>query len=143
VSINNQHGVFISDDDARLLADVLDIACTRMRPSARVADLARRLRLIVDSSAATANGSANGRAGQPDPGEIRAHDLLAAGEAAAILCCTTSNIRYLRRKGHLPAHRAGSRWLFPAAAVVERAEKRAAKRGRSCPLTSAPSPPSN
>ncbi|MCW2685513.1 MAG: hypothetical protein JWR37_403 [Mycobacterium sp.] len=144
MSINNQHGVFISDDDARLLADVLDTACRQMRPAARVADLARRLRLTVDSSSASANRTQTGRAGSPDPGDIRAYDLLGPAEVAAVLGCSVSNVRYLRRRGLLPAHRAGSRYLFPAATVVARAERIAArKQGRSCPLTSAPSPPSH
>jgi hypothetical protein len=129
--ITAQQGVFITADDAALLADVLDTACRTMRPSARVADLARRLRQTVDRAAPAsdgANGSANARAPQPDPGDIRAHDLLTAGDAARVIECTTANIRYLREHGHLPAHRAGSRWLYPAAAVVDYAERRASKR---------------
>jgi excisionase family DNA binding protein len=124
-------GVILTDEEARYLADVLDAACRAMRPSPRVADLARQLRRTVGTPAATnasANESANGRDTQPDPGDIRGHDLLTAGEAARILECSTANVRYLRQRGHLPAHRAGSRWLYPAAAVVARAERQAARR---------------
>lgn len=75
-----------------------------------------------------ANRSANGRDTQTDPGDIRAHDLLTAGDAVRVIGCTTANVRYLRQHGHLPAHRAGSRWLYPAAAVIDYGERRASKR---------------
>jgi hypothetical protein len=121
-------GVLLTDDDARYLADVLDAACRSMRPSPRVAQLTARLRKTVSASA-SANKTANARANHDDPGEVRAHDLLTAGEAAAILGCTTANLRYLRARGHLPAYRAGGRWLYPAAPVVARAERKSARQG--------------
>lgn len=140
MTITPQHGVFVTADDAVLLADTLDAACRTMRPSARVADLARRLRRTVDAATEThpgANETANGRDTTPDPGDIRAHDLLSAGDAARVIGCTTSNVRWLRQRGHLPAHRAGGRWLYPAAAVIRYTEQRASKRpGQPCPLTS-------
>lgn len=126
-----QHGVFIDLADAQYLVEVLDHAARVGRPSARVEDVTRRLRRTVDKAAAIgagANGSANARAFPPDPGDIRAHDLLTAGDAAAVIDCTTSNVRWLRQRGHLPAHRAGGRWLYPAAAVIGYAERRASKR---------------
>jgi len=132
MTISAQAGVFITADDAALIADVLDTACRTMRPSPRVADLARRLRRTVDKAAAaspSANESANGRDVQPDPGDIRAHDLLTAGEAARVIGCTPTNVRWLRQRGHLPAHRAGGRWLSPAAAVIKYSERRAARQG--------------
>lgn len=122
-------GVILTDDEARYLVEVLEHATRIAQPSARVTDITRRLRRTVDAASGGANGSAKGRALQPNPGEIRAHDLLTAGEASTILGCSTSNVRYLRHKGLLPAHRAGSRWLYPAATVVARAERLAAKRG--------------
>ncbi|ASW99443.1 DNA-binding protein [Mycobacterium intracellulare subsp. chimaera] len=54
---------------------------------------------------------------------------LAATEAARIIGCSTANVRYLRARGVLPAHRAGSRWLYPAAPVVDYAERRASRMG--------------
>jgi excisionase family DNA binding protein len=125
-------GVFLDINEARYLADVLDHLCKASQPNARLDYFARLLRNTVDKAdpaIACANQSGNGRAGQPDPGHYRAYDLVPAGEASAILGCTTSNVRYLRRAGHLPAHRVGGRWLFPVASVVERAERKAARRG--------------
>jgi hypothetical protein len=121
-------GVLLDTDEARYLVEVLEHAVRIARPSARVADITRRLRRTVDAANAAANGNANGRAPEPDPGHIRAHDLLTAGDAARVIECTTANIRWLRQHGHLPAHRAGNRFLYPAAAVVEYAEHRASKR---------------
>lgn len=121
-------GVLLTEDDARYLADVLDAACRSMRASPRVAQLAARLRKAAGTSAG-ANETASARAIDDDPGELRGHDLLTAGEAAAILGCSPANVRYLRSHRHLPAHRAGSRWLYPAAPVVERAERKAARQG--------------
>jgi hypothetical protein len=121
-------GVLLTVDDARYLADVLDAACRVTRPSPRVTQLAARLRKAAGTSA-SANETASARANDADPGEIRAHDLLTAGEAAAILGCSPANVRYLRAHGHLPAHSAGGRWLYPAAPVVGRAERKAARQG--------------
>lgn len=132
MTITAQHGVFIDLDEARYLVEVLEQAARIGRPSARVADVTRRLRRTCDKAAAasaTANESANGRDTQPNTGDIRAHDLLTAGEAARVIGCTPANVRWLRQRGHLPAHRAGSRWLYPAAAVIGYAERRAARRG--------------
>lgn len=128
MAIQRFSGVLLDDDEARYLAEVLEHAARIGRPSARVDDLIRRLRRVVRTSA-DANETQTGCAKNPDPGHLRAYDLLGAAEAARIIGCTTANVRYLRQHGHLPAHRAGSRWLYPAATVVEYAERKAA-RGR-------------
>lgn len=112
------------------MADVLEHAARLGQPSARVADLIRRLRREVgkpDPAYVDVSENRKGRANQPDPGEVRGHDLLTATEAAAIIGCTGANVRYLRRNGHLPAHRTGSRWVYPAATVIAYAERRASK----------------
>lgn len=125
-------GVLLDMQEAAYLADVLEHAARIGRPSARVDDLIRRLRRVVGepgAPSADANGIGKECATQPDPGHLRAYDLLAAAEAARIIGCSTANVRYLRARGHLPAHRAGSRWLYPAAPVVEYAERKAARQG--------------
>lgn len=125
-------GVLLDMQEAAYLADVLEHAARIGRPSARVDNLIRRLRRVVGepgAPSADANGIGKECATQPDPGHLRAYDLLAAAEAARIIGCSTANVRYLRARGHLPAHRAGSRWLYPAAPVVEYAERKAARRG--------------
>ncbi|ORV65301.1 hypothetical protein AWC03_02840 [Mycobacterium europaeum] len=131
MTIQRFSGVLLDLDEADYLADVLEHAARLGRPSARVDDLIRRLRREVGKSeapSADANKNVSARANQPDPGQVRAHDLLTAAEAAAVIGCSGANVRYLRAHGHLPAHRAGSRWLYPAAPVVEYAEHRASKR---------------
>lgn len=123
-------GVILDIEEARYLADVLEHAARLGQPSARVADLIRRLRREVgkpEMPHTDANKNVSDRAKPPDPGEVRAHDLLTSAEAAAAIGCTAANVRYLRRRGVLPAHRAGSRWLYPAATVVEYGEHRASK----------------
>jgi hypothetical protein len=135
--ITSLSGVFLDLDDARYLVEVLEHAGRIARPSPRVADIIRRLRRTVDATNASANENVRARANQDDVGQTRAYDLLSAGEAARILGCSTANLRYLQRKGVLPAHRAGSRWLYPAEPVVARAERQARRREQSCRLTSA------
>jgi excisionase family DNA binding protein len=125
-------GVLLTEDDARYLLGVLDYVTQRDQPAPRLADAIRRLRIAVgkpDTANASANENVKDRAIQRDPGEVRAHDLLAAGAAASVIGCSTANVRYLRKRGRLPAHRVGSRWLFPAAPVVEYAERKAARQG--------------
>jgi excisionase family DNA binding protein len=56
------------------------------------------------------------------------YDLMDTAEAAAILGITPGGVRYLADAGRIPAHRAGGRRLYPARAVVERAERQAARR---------------
>lgn len=110
------------------MAEVLEHAARVGRPSARVDDLIRRLRRAAGPSE-DANEAAKGKRPQPDPGHLRVHDLVDTAHAARIIGCSTANVRYLRARGVLPAHRAGSRFLFPAQPVVEYAERRAARLG--------------
>jgi len=52
---------------------------------------------------------------------LSAHDLLTADEAADLLGCTPNNVRDLARRGALPGHRTGGRWLLERDAVALRA----------------------
>ncbi|TWS29008.1 helix-turn-helix domain-containing protein [Tsukamurella conjunctivitidis] len=69
---------------------------------------------VTEDAAATADGSA------------LPHDLLTTAEAAAILGIGAAGVRQLGRRGTLTGYRVGGRWLFAAADVVRRAERRAA-----------------
>lgn len=126
-----QHGVYLTVDDAGYLADALDHVCRTAHPSARLADLARRLR---KSCAALTPTQEIGRnhlrdvQSELDVSDHRAYDLLDTDEAARLLGCSAANVRDLVRRGRLPGHRAGNRWLLPARVVVERAERQAARR---------------
>jgi len=52
---------------------------------------------------------------------LSGHDLLTADEAADLLGCTPNNVRDLARRGALPGHRTGGRWLLERDAVELRA----------------------
>ena len=52
---------------------------------------------------------------------LSSHDLLSSEEAAAVLGCSPSNVRDLLRRGVLPGHRTGGRWLLERDAVQLRA----------------------
>jgi excisionase family DNA binding protein len=118
--IENLRGVYLDIEEARYLAEVLEHAARIGNPSPRVADLIARLRKVVDTANEPASGRDNGR----DPGNYRAYDLCTCAEAAGILACSTANVRYLRSKGRLPAHRVGGRWLYPVRAVERLAESK-------------------
>ncbi|WP_372585484.1 helix-turn-helix domain-containing protein [Mycobacterium avium] len=120
-------GVLLSDDAAAYLLRVVEQAAHIRQPSARVVDLIRRLRRELGKPAST-HAIANGvRAKKPDLGDLLDYDLLTAAEAAAVIGCSTANVGYLRRHRHLPARRAGSRWLYSATGVAAYAESRASQ----------------
>lgn len=52
---------------------------------------------------------------------LSAHDLVSTVEAATLLGCSPGNVRDLARRGALPAHRTGGRWLLERDAVQLRA----------------------
>jgi excisionase family DNA binding protein len=52
---------------------------------------------------------------------LSAHDLLSSEEAADLLGCSPGNVRDLLRRGALPGHRTGGRWLLEREAVQLRA----------------------
>ena len=56
------------------------------------------------------------------------YDLVSTSEAARILGISAHGVRDLVRRGQLPAHNTGTRWLLPARLVVARAERQAAHR---------------
>jgi hypothetical protein len=122
MTIQRFAGVVLDLDEARYLVEALEHASRVARPAPRVADITRRLR----SACGSANKNARRGALPADLGQLHAHDLLTAGEVARIIGCTTSNVRYLRSRNHLPARRVGSRWLYPAEPVVVYAERKAA-----------------
>lgn len=122
MTIQRFAGVMLDIDEARYLVAALEHASRVARPSPRVADITRRLRLACGSAKETQVCCAL----PTDLRHLGAHDLLTAGEVARIIGCTTANVRYLRGRNQLPAHRAGNRWLYPAEPVVVYAERRAA-----------------
>lgn len=127
------NGVLLSDADARFLCAALDaLLQDGRRPSPRLHDFIVNLRKSVEKladSQADMLAGVRKLGGHEDSSHTAAYDLVDSAEAAAILGCGPANVRDLRRRGRLPCHRAGGRWLYPARAVVALAEQRAAKRG--------------
>lgn len=129
-------GVMLDADDARYALDAFDALLRDRRPSARLADFIGRLRRAVKTgvsqpdSVVSAGEGARTVGTQPDSAHTAAYDLLDTAQAAAVLGISGNGVRDLIRRQVLPAHRAGGRWLLPAAPVIARAERQAARRGR-------------
>lgn len=129
--ITAQHGVYLSADEATYLTNFLDHVCRAMQPSPKLVDFARRLKKSCVGLTPTQEIGRNRLRGvhsEPDVGDHAAYDLVDTDEAARLLECSAANVRDLVRRGRLPGHRSGNRWLLPARAVVERAERQAARR---------------
>lgn len=131
--IERVNGVLLEAPDARYLLDALDALLQGgRRPSPRLADFIARLRRSAENLTPAQDISCAGVRRvdlRRDSEHIALYDLVDSAEAAAILGCTSANVRDLARRGRLPRHRAGRGWVYPARSVVELAEKRAAKRG--------------
>lgn len=113
-------GVMLSVRDAKDLADAIShlgaLAAERgSRLTARMVDL--RTQLLTAISDGGTDDDARTSVPQGDWMPLSAHDLLDTATAARLLGCTTGNVRDLARRGTLPAHRTGGRWLLEADAV--------------------------
>ncbi len=126
-------GVLLSPEDARFAVNAFAALLRDRRPSAQLADFMERLRTRTDAAADVpgriTDGTARTVAPQPDSAHHAPYDVLTTAQAADILGITCGGVRDLARRGRLPAHRAGGRWLYPAAAVVARAERADRRRG--------------
>lgn len=121
-------GVHLSVADVRVLLDVLDAAAVHADPGPRAAHVIRQLRKSVERLTHTTRNAQSSVTFDPESVQHAAYDLVDTAEAAAILGITPGGVRYLADAGRIPAHRAGGRWLYPARAVVHRAERQAARR---------------
>lgn len=134
--------VRIDVDDAVYLARALDmlprlLTDARRQPTPKLLaaiEKFRRATAVAGGLAGNASGNARtgpGCAADPaDSGHDDPCDTVNTGTAAAILGVSPNGVRDLARRGKLPARRSGSRWVYPAAAVVARAENQAAQRNR-------------
>jgi hypothetical protein len=137
MAISRLNGVLLDVDDAAYLAETLKqdfaaLAGVGIRPSERVTELQRKLvKAVANASESSRDTHVDVRliGEQPDSAHTALYDLVDSGEAARILGCTPANVRDLGRRGQIPRHRAGRGWVYPATAVVARAERRAANRG--------------
>ena len=127
--IEKVSGVLLDAADADYLARALALfeevlAKQGSRPSPRLVDLERRLsRASSDATRSTTSGYVSGAKDSADRDALSAYEFVDTERAANILGCTPGNVRDLARRGRLPAVRSGGRWLYPAAAVVARAER--------------------
>jgi hypothetical protein len=124
-------GVLLAPADAKYVLDAFESLLTDRRPSAQLADFIARLRKTAEASCVSARETAAGvrkLGAQHDPSHYAPCDVLDTNQAAAILGISASGVRDLGSRGVLPRQRAGGRWLYPAPAVVRRAERRAARK---------------
>ena len=122
-------GVLLTVHDVRALLVMLDDAKQHVPAiQPRAAHTINQLRAAVGRLAQTTGNAQCGVTGGNEPVDYAAYDLVDSAQAATILGITPGGVRYLADAGILPAHRAGGRWLYPARAVVERAEQRASRR---------------
>ncbi len=92
---------------------------------ARLTPALRSLAAQLDEAAAPTDAETDARASTSVPRgawlPLSSHDLLSTEEAANLLGCSPSNVRDLARRGALPGHRAGGRWLLEREGVQLRA----------------------
>lgn len=129
MTIEKVSGVLLDASDADYLARAMKLLAALLakqdsRPSPRLVDLERRLsRASSDATRSTTGGYVSGAKDSADRDALSAYEFVDTERAANILGCTPGNVRDLARRGRLPAIRSGGRWLYPAAAVVARAER--------------------
>lgn len=120
-------GILLAPTDAQYILDALDALLRDRRPSPQLSVFIDRLRKTVAKSGVSnvgAGADARDVGVQPDSVDHAPYDVLDTDEAAAVLGITANGVRDLARRKAIPAHRAGGRWLYPAAAVVARAERK-------------------
>ena len=129
-------GVLLDADEAAYVARALDLlaqllAGQRSQPSARLAAVTTKLRKASEPAGACGRSdrtTARFFAPQRDSVDDPTHAVMGTGDAARLLGITPNAVRDLARRNRLPAHHTGTRWVFDAAAVVGRAERKAARR---------------
>jgi excisionase family DNA binding protein len=133
--------VLLDADDADYIARALQLLErllreNRSQPTPRLQSTTTQLaRSAAAGSAAGINGRNRGGCGasSDDTAHHLDYALLSTAEAARLLACGERNVRDLAARGAIPARRTGDRgrWLVDAAAVVARAERKAARRSRT------------
>ena len=117
-------GVLLDLDDAAFLGAALrqliaSLDRQRQRPVPREFELEQQL-----SCSAVASGRTRAESADDPEMELSTTNLLDSETAARLLHCSPENVRGLCRRGSLPGQRVAGRWLIPAEAVHDRAEKR-------------------
>ena len=129
MSIEPVTGVLLGVDDVHEVLRVIDafeqvLAERHSVPNARLKHLRGRLtRANTRVSRADTHDGARMSASQPDSGVHLDYELLDTAQAAAILGISADGVRDLARRQRLPARKAAGRWVYPATAVVDRANR--------------------
>lgn len=134
--IERVSGVLLDHADASYLAEAMHqvfgamASCGLTPRPAWVSAQQKLAKACVGASESGRDTHADARevGAQQDSTHTALYDLVDTNEAAKILGCTAANVRDLRRRKRIPAHHAGGRWVYPAAVIVARAEKQAARR---------------
>jgi hypothetical protein len=125
-------GVLLTPDECSYALAAFGVLLRDRHPSARLRAFIDKLaKSVADAgvSGRNADVDASRVVSQDGSGEPARYDLVDTREAATVLGCTPNGVRDLCRRGSLPSFRAGGRWLLPAASVIQRAERKAARRG--------------
>lgn len=125
-----RRGLVLDVSEAAVLVAAVEDLCRRTgrQPSGRLAPIVAKLRKVVANTDGLTPKSVSLLGNQPDSGSHCAYDLVTSGEAARIMGISAHGVRDLRRRGVLPAHHTGTRWLYPLRVVEARAERHAARR---------------
>ena len=123
-------GVLLEVSEAAVLVATIEDLCRRTgrQPTGRLGPLVTKLRRATAESDDSATKTVRPLGAAANPAEHCTYDLVSTSEAARILGISAHGVRDLVRRGQLPAHNTGTRWLLPARLVVERAERQAARR---------------
>lgn len=129
MAIERVDGVLLDAQDVDYVVRALELLHgllphTGRKPNRKLQAITERLRKAGAKLAFPADDTGVG-ARIPGAEAHSAHDawhVLDTTAAARILGITPNGARDLARRGTLPARQAGGRWLFDAAAVVQRAE---------------------
>lgn len=130
--ISVKHGVLLDQAELSFVVGALDDLCRRIsaepghKPAVKLQQLTERLRKCAVNATNVTNG-VTPVGDQQVSGHAGIYDLFDSAEAARVLGISAAGVRAAARRGRLSAHRAGGRWLYPAAMVVAHAEGRAAK----------------
>ncbi|AWT55805.1 helix-turn-helix domain-containing protein [Mycolicibacterium smegmatis] len=123
-------GVLLEVSEAAVLLATIEDLCRRTgrQPTGRLGPLITKLRRATAESDGSATNTVRSFGNREDSAEHCAYDLVSTGEAARILGISAHGVRDLVRRGQLPAHNTGTRWLLPVRLVERRAERQAARR---------------
>jgi excisionase family DNA binding protein len=123
-------GVLLEVSEVAVLVATIEDLCRRTgrQPTGRLGPLITKLRRAAAESDDSGTKTVRPLGAPANPAQNCTYDLVSTSEAARILGISAHGVRDLVRRGQLPAHNTGTRWLLPARLVVARAERQATRR---------------